>query len=131
MDSKQFLTQLLTMSGIVGIITGAVCKAVLNKIKVSVEKIKNTQEDNERIKLGLQALLRNELYELYDKWYTAVGYVPISVKENFANMYDQYHNLGANGVMDRIRDEFMTAPTQPRSQGGGINDGETKDSKVN
>lgn len=126
MDLKQFIIQLVTMSGVVGIITAAVCKSISNKVKATAERIKAAKEDDECIKLAIQAILRNMLYELHDKWFVKKGYVPIPVKENFANMYERYHNLGANGVMDKIREEFMAAPTQPRTQGGGMDDCETK-----
>ena len=29
-------------------------------------------------------------------------------------MYKQYHNLGANGVMDDIRAKFLELPTEPK-----------------
>ena len=41
------------------------------------------------------------------------AYAPIYVKENFENMWKQYHNLGVNGVMDGIHEAFMALPTEP------------------
>ena len=35
------------------------------------------------------------------------GYAQLHVKENFENCYKQYHTLGANGFMDKLRDEFL------------------------
>ena len=39
-----------------------------------------------------------------------LNYAPLYAKENFENCYKQYHELGANGVMDKLRDEFLGLP---------------------
>ena len=61
------------------------------------------------LRLGLQALLRAEMINEYYK-YMEKGYAPLHVKENFENCYKQYHELGANGFMDKLRDEFLGLP---------------------
>ena len=66
----------------------------------------------EAIKKGTQASLRNSLVQLWEK-YNEMGYAPIWVRSDFENMYTQYHNLGANGVIDDIRDKFLALPTDP------------------
>ncbi len=76
-------------------------------------KLKKHVDDSNALKLGVQALLRHELYDLYHKYCEELGYAPVFVKEDFENMYAQYHILGANGVMDGIRDEFQKLPTAP------------------
>ena len=57
----------------------------------------------------MQALLRAEMINEYYK-YMEKGYAPLYAKENFENCYKQYHELGANGVMDKLRDEFLGLP---------------------
>ena len=79
-------------------------KYVLTKIKVNDKK-------TESVQLGIQALLRDRLYYTYMK-YSEKGYAPIYARENFENMYKQYHVLGANGVMDDIYKKFMQLPTE-------------------
>ena len=83
--------------------------AVWNKIKVNEKK-------TESVQLGVQALLRDRLYSTYLK-YAEKGYAPIYAKENFENMYNQYHTLGANGVMDDIYRKFMALPLEKESEG--------------
>lgn len=61
------------------------------------------------LRLGVQALLRAEMINNYYK-YMEKGFAPLHVKENFENCYKQYHELGANGFMDKLRDEFMELP---------------------
>lgn len=64
------------------------------------------------IKMGLQALLRAQLIDDWNKW-SEKGYAPIYARENFENCWLQYHSLGANGVMDDIHARFFELPTEP------------------
>ena len=77
-------------------------------------RIKASERKTEAVQLGVQALLRDRLIDQYNK-YSEKGYAPIYVKENFENMWTQYHNLGKNGVMDDIHVKFMELPTERRS----------------
>lgn len=68
------------------------------------------------VKLGTQASLRNSLVQLYEH-YSELGYAPVWVRDNFVNMYTQYHSLGANGVMDDIYKKFLDLPVeQPKKE---------------
>lgn len=89
----------LTSSGVLAIFT----KFVLSKFKT----MRQRQQALER---GIQALLRNGLIQQHDAW-ISYGYAPVYIKDNFENMYQQYHSLGANGVMDTMYAEFMALPT--------------------
>ena len=79
-------------------------------------KIKQNEKKTESVQLGVQALLRDRLYSTYLK-YAEKGYAPIYARENFENMYNQYHILGANGVMDDIYHKFMQLPLEKESEG--------------
>ena len=63
------------------------------------------------VKKGVQALLRAQMIEMYNKWYER-GYAPIYIRDNFENCWSQYHALGANGVMDDIHEKFLKLPTE-------------------
>lgn len=63
------------------------------------------------VKLGVQAMLRAQMISEYNKAKDK-GYAPIYAKDNFQNMWDNYHNLGANGVMDAIKDEYLAMPNR-------------------
>lgn len=67
--------------------------------------------DNDAIRYGIQALLRSEMIRDWNK-YSEFGGAPIYAKENFENVWKQYHSLGANGVMDDIHKKFMALPIQ-------------------
>lgn len=96
---QNILITVLTSSGIIGIFT----QFLLNRLKASEQK-------QIALELGVQALLRDRLIYQYEK-YKARGYAPIYAKENFENLYEQYHQLGANGVMDSIHEEFKALPS--------------------
>ena len=56
-----------------------------------------------------------EMIKSYNK-YTELGYAPIYARENFKNIYENYHALGLNGVMDDINKKFLELPTERRSE---------------
>lgn len=80
-----------------------------------VKRIKATEQKNEAIALGVQALLRDRLIEQYNH-YSEKGFAPIYAKENFRNMWEQYHSLGVNGVMDELQEKFMDLPEKPEKE---------------
>ena len=77
------------------------------------KKIKANEKKTESVQLGVQALLRDRLYSTYMR-YSEKGYAPIYARENFENMYNQYHILGANGVMDDVYRKFMALPLEEK-----------------
>lgn len=89
--------QLLGILGIPTLIAG-ILKIVFNQIK--------------GVKLGIQALLRTQMIQDYNK-HIELGYAPIYARENFQNCWEQYHALGVNGVMDDIHEKFLALPTEP------------------
>lgn len=78
-------------------------------------KLRKQSDETKAIKSGVQALLRNQMIDSYNKW-VEKGYAPIYAKQNFENMWIQYHKLGVNGVMDGIHDTFMHLPTEPKGE---------------
>ena len=99
MNLKDWLS-LLFGSGIIVTIWGVI-----------YSRIKKKNDKHEALKLGVQAWVRDKLYDKYDK-YIEICYAPIRARENFENIWLQYHNLGKNGVMDDIHNRFMELPTE-------------------
>ena len=99
MTLYQFLT-LLFGTGIFSTVIGY----ILSRIKANARQ-------TEAVQRGVQALLRDRLIAEYNK-YSEQGCAPIYARDNFDNMWTQYHNLGKNGVMDDIHDKFMALPTE-------------------
>lgn len=62
-------------------------------------------------KLGMQAMLRNELIDKYN-YYSNKGYISIHGLENITAMYTQYHALGGNGTITHLYEELKELPTK-------------------
>lgn len=108
--------QILTLIGIPtlgSLIVTYIFNSVANSKKAKENRKQEFAEamekENAVIKKALQALLRDRLYERY---FAAKekGFATITQKQNFENMYQQYHALGVNGVMDNLYNEFMELP---------------------
>ena len=101
---KTLLITVITSSGILAIFT-----------KFILGKFKQMRQRQLALEKGIQALLRNGLIQQHDAW-ISYSYAPVYIKDNFENMYQQYHALGANGVMDTMYAEFMALPTAPPTE---------------
>lgn len=93
--------QWLCILGVPTLVSGI----VLIVVKIIFGKIKG-------VCLGVQALLRAQMIHDYNKW-NERGYAPIYARQNFENCWQQYHALGANGVMNDIHTKFLALPTEP------------------
>lgn len=74
-------------------------------------KFKKYNTEQAALRAGVQAMLRSQMIDMYNQ-YKDEKKVPIYVKDNFENVWQSYHNLGANGVMNGIHDEFMDFETE-------------------
>ena len=74
-----------------------------------IKSVKQTKEDGDSVKKGVQALLRAQMINDWNH-YSKKGYAPIYARQNFENCWVQYHSLGANGVMDDIHEKFLDLP---------------------
>jgi len=79
---------------------------IFNKI---TGKFKKGRDDDATIKKGLQALLRDRLRSNYS-CYKEQGSIDMADKENYDNLYQSYHTLGKNGVMDDMHEQIMDLP---------------------
>lgn len=78
------------------------------------EAIEPVKKDLSIIKKGTQAGLRHDLATMADIWLVK-GYCPRHVKDDFDNIYTQYHALGKNGVMDQLYLSILALPeTEPK-----------------
>ena len=86
-------------------------KPIKEDISALSDDIKKLQESDDLQKESLQSILRDRLYELYN-FCSRKGFASLDERENFENMYQKYHNLGMNGVMDDIRKKFLHLPVE-------------------
>lgn len=64
------------------------------------------------LKKGVQALLRGQMINDYNKWMER-KYAPLYARQNFENLWIQYEALGENGVIEDLHDKFLKLPTDP------------------
>ena len=81
------------------------------KIEETNSKLTEQKESIKVLKAGEQASLRNDLLVLHEKC-VEKKFATIPEKDNFENMYQSYHALGKNGVMNNNREEMMKLPTE-------------------
>lgn len=109
METVKLILTIVSATGILSLATAEI-----------IRRIKRERQHDKATEKGIQALLRDRLIYQYDK-YKDKGYAPIYARENFENLYTQYHNLGANGVMDDIREQFRQLPTRSGENEGKDN----------
>ncbi len=112
MTAYQWLCLLGIPTLIISAITAA-CTYISAQNKRRKEEEKKRMEEILAIKLGLQAVLRAQMIAEFNKW-EEKRYAPIYARQNFENCWDQYHSLGANGVMDDIHEKFLQLPTEQK-----------------
>ena len=100
------------ISGIFALIISRMLKKRDAKQEQIVAQNEAMERQNKAIMLGVQAFLRDRLLQGY-KHYIAKGWADYDDRENMENIYTQYHALGANGIMDDMRNQFRNLPTQP------------------
>ena len=103
---------LLAVPTFFGGIYGLMFKSLEKKQKRHEEELERNGKETKAVMLGVQALLRSQMINDYNKW-AEHGYAPIYARENFENCWVQYHALGANGVMDDVHAKFVSLPIEP------------------
>ena len=79
------------------------------------EQLMAKEKEIEEIRLannrGTQALLRDRLLQGYH-YFKKRGMVTYGEARNYENMYEAYHALGKNGIMDIIFEKFKLIPVK-------------------
>ena len=118
------LSQILSVCGVSGVISGVVGVLIAVYLKRPLEKrVKENEDANARVEaqnkatmLGVQALLRDRLLQAFNH-YLARGWIGAGERDNIDNMYTQYESLGENNVISDIYDQVRALPSiAPGSQ---------------
>lgn len=86
-----------------------------------VKRIKENDTKTVSVQLGVQSLLMDRLDYLHDK-YMEEGWLNVHKKRLWENMYIQYSNLGADGVMAQAWKDIQALPTTPNQKGANHNE---------
>lgn len=112
------LSQILSVCGVSGIISGLVGVLIAVYLKRPLEKRVKDSEDasarveaqNKATQLGVQALLRDRLLQAFN-FYLARGWISAGERDNVDNMYVQYEALGENNVISDIYNQVRALPS--------------------
>ena len=90
-------------------------QAISDKIDPLENELYEVRDDIKKLKAGVQASNRADLQVLVDKaedqkWLSQYD------KHRFYQLYQAYHNLGKNGVMDAYKEKILALPDVPPKQ---------------
>jgi hypothetical protein len=98
------------ISGLVGVLIAVFLKRPLEKrVKDSEDASARVEEQNKATQLGVQALLRDRLLQAFE-FYLTRGWISAGERDNVDNMYKQYEALGENNVISDIYNDVRALP---------------------
>lgn len=68
------------------------------------------KKENDALKAGLQALLRDRIIQAYNHYVQDKGWIPIYAKESIDACYKSYEALGENGVINDLMKQLNELP---------------------
>lgn len=68
------------------------------------------KKENDALKAGLQALLRDRIIQAYNHYVQDKGWIPIYAKESINACYRSYEALGENGVINDLMKQLNELP---------------------
>ena len=96
------------------VVFGLILSALAAGYKYLKKEIDDRTEENRAMKKAMVAILRQTLYDSYNKW-SEKGYCPIFALEVCTRVYEQYHILGGNDVGTELYERLRELPTQPKN----------------
>lgn len=92
-----------TIQTIINIIAGAVISYIFALYRAK-------KRENDALRAGVQALLRDRIIQAYNRYVCEKGWVPIYAKESIDACYKSYEALGDNGVIDSLMEQLNELP---------------------
>lgn len=92
-----------TIQTIINIIAGAVISYIFALYRAK-------KRENDALRAGVQALLRDRIIQAYNHYVCEKGWVPIYAKESIDACYKSYEELGDNGVIDSLMEQLNELP---------------------
>ena len=92
-----------TIQTIINIIAGAVISYIFALYRAK-------KRENDALRAGVQALLRDRIIQAYNHYVCEKGWVPIYAKESIVGCYKSYEALGDNGVIDSLMEQLNELP---------------------
>ena len=92
-----------TIQKIINIIAGAVISYIFALYRAK-------KRENDALRAGVQALLRDRIIQAYNHYVCEKGWIPIYAKESIDACYRSYEALGDNGVIDSLMEQLNELP---------------------
>lgn len=92
-----------TIQTIINIIAGAVISYIFALYRAK-------KRENDALRAGVQALLRDRIIQAYNHYVCEKGWVPIYAKESIDACYKSYEALGDNGVINSLMEQLNELP---------------------
>lgn len=92
-----------TIQTIINIIAGAVISYIFALYRAK-------KRENDALRAGVQALLRDRIIQAYNHYVCEKGWAPIYAKESIDACYKSYEALGDNGVIDSLMEQLNELP---------------------
>lgn len=87
----------------INLLTGAV-------ITWLVTMYRQKKKENDALKTGVQALLRDRIIQAYNHYVTEKKWIPIYAKDSINACYKSYEALGENGVINDLMAQINDLP---------------------
>lgn len=100
-----------TIQTVINIIAGAVISYLFALYRAK-------KKENNALKAGLQALLRDRIIQAYNHYVQDKGWIPIYAKESIDACYKSYEALGDNGVIDNLMQQINELQNYPPKNRG-------------
>lgn len=100
-----------TVQTVINIIAGAVISYLFALYRAK-------KKENNALKAGLQALLRDRIIQAYNHYVQDKGWIPIYAKESIDACYRSYEALGDNGVIDNLMQQINELQNYPPKNRG-------------
>lgn len=100
-----------TVQTVINIIAGAVISYLFALYRAK-------KKENNALKAGLQALLRDRIIQAYNHYVQDKGWIPIYAKESIDACYKSYEALGDNGVIDNLMQQINELQNYPPKNRG-------------
>jgi len=100
-----------TIQTVINIIAGAIISYLFALYRAK-------KKENNALKAGLQALLRDRIIQAYNHYVQDKGWIPIYAKASMDACYKSYEALGDNGVIDSLMEQLNDLPNYEPHQKG-------------
>lgn len=90
-------------------------------ITLLITMYRQKKKENDALKAGLQALLRDRIIQAYNHYVQDKGWIPIYAKESIDACYRSYEALGDNGVIDNLMEQINELQNYPPKNQGDEN----------